>query len=182
MILHFILPKTRKGIGCMRILDFGCGEGILSDTFRCNRNIRYVGLDHDFSRIDFAKKINRGAYFITCNERLSFKNKVFDFIILNNVLHHMPREKIAVLISEIKRTLDENGKIIIIELTPSSQQRGFLFRLVTYLEEKINKIIYCDDVFFEIFFNSEFIKIYSKKIGFNFIFSAFSKPVEAPRL
>ena len=166
IIRTFILQRgISKNI---RILDFGCGEGIFSATFGDANKIKYIGIDRDFNSIKFARELNRSAIFFVNDENICFKIKNFDFILLNNVLHHMTHNEIEILLSEIKRVLKENGVLIVTELAPRDQQKGIFFKIITFFEKKINRINYCCDDFFAGFLKRGFNKIHYSKSG-NFV-------------
>lgn len=158
----------------IRILDFGCGEGIFSNIFKDRSKIKYIGVDKDFNSISFAKKVYKSNSYVASNENLCFKNSVFDFVILNNVLHHMNQDEVANLILEIKRLMNKKAFLVIIELAPRNRQKGFFFRVVTYAEEKIRGIRYCGKDFFQKFFYKEFKEVYFAKLDRNFVEYVFS--------
>ncbi|MBZ9577919.1 class I SAM-dependent methyltransferase [Patescibacteria group bacterium] len=156
-----------------RILDFGCGEGLFSNLFK-NGKVKYFGADRDFDSINFAKKFHKLDSYVACNENLCFKDKMFAFIMLNNVLHHMSQKEVARLASEIKRVMQKKAFLIVIELAQRREQKGPLFRLVTYIENKIKKINYCSEKLLRDVFPGEFRKVYCEKIGKNFIIFIFA--------
>ena len=47
--------------------------------------------------------------------KLSFENNKFDIAIFNGVIHHMDDDLILSCLSEVKRVLKENGKVLISE-------------------------------------------------------------------
>lgn len=124
ILRSFVLQHSNKKK--IKILDFGCGEGIFSNIFRDEKNISYIGVDKCFDCLHFAKMLYRSNSYIVSSEILSFKNKIFDFIFLNSVLHHMKHNEIDRLLSEIKRVLNEDGFLIVVELISRSQQKTSL--------------------------------------------------------
>jgi len=171
-IRDFIFENARnKNIN---ILDFGCGEGIFSDIFENNIKVKYVGADENIKSLFFAKNFYKVNSFVATKENLSFKNNIFDFVILSNVLHHLNEEIVDCLLNEIKRVLKKDSFLVIIELVEPNKQKGFFFRFVTYLEKKIKRIRYRDRIFFESFTTKGF-KMYSyESINSNFIKYIFS--------
>ena len=102
-ILNRISPNSK-------ILDIGCGDGNVSQLYL--RRGQVYGLDISMEALEAAKK--RGIE--TVNHDLNklplpFENDFFDTIILTDVIEHVinPLE----LISEVRRVLKKNGKIII---------------------------------------------------------------------
>jgi 2-polyprenyl-3-methyl-5-hydroxy-6-metoxy-1,4-benzoquinol methylase len=169
IIRNFVLKNADNKI---KILDFGCGEGVFSDTFSGRRQIGYIELDREYSRVRFAKKIHSSNLYIAGNENLCFKGNSFDFILLNNVLHHMSFEEVSVFLLEAKRLLKNDACLIIIELVPPSKQKGIFLRLVVYLEEKIKKINYFNEKIIMLV-EKEFKKSHEEMIGSNFMLYIF---------
>ncbi|MFH1460446.1 MAG: class I SAM-dependent methyltransferase [Candidatus Omnitrophota bacterium] len=150
------------------ILDFGCGHGIFSGLFK-NTNINYIELDCDLNSLLFAKYIHQNNLYLCAGELLCFKQNIFDYIILNNVLHHMDKKSIIKLFDEIIRVLKNKRKVIIIELLPFEKQRGFFLKIVTSLEKKIKKISYVSDDFLTEIAKKYFRNIKKLEVSRNFI-------------
>lgn len=92
------------------VLDIGCGNGIITKLLKDNLAIKIIGSDiknyliHD---IPFIKIEN--------NTLSSIKRK-YDFAMLNDVLHHVPKNHQEKLISE---SLNTAKKILIFEAEPT---------------------------------------------------------------
>jgi len=153
----------------IKVLDFGCGQGLFSSTLSKEQNIKYIGIDKDFSLISIAKKKYPLLSYIVSNEELCFKNQQLDLVLANNVLHHMTEQQITTFAGSLKNILKEKGMLIIIELVPRNQQKGLLFKGVTFLEEKIKKIIYYKKEDLARILGSEFKNIQTETISLNFI-------------
>lgn len=96
-----------------KILDLGCGTGILSKYLLCqNPKLRIEGIDISQKAIDIAKKSlkkYKNAHFATGDAlNLPFKNRHFDLVIGNSILHHIP---LIESLKEIKRVINSGGKI-----------------------------------------------------------------------
>lgn len=152
----------------IRILDFGCGEGIFSNIFNNKKEIKYFEVDKGLNFVKFAKIFHNNNNYVVGNENLCFKSMVFDFVILNNVLHHMDYENIPKFLIDLKRIMKKRSFLIIIELAARYQQKGFLFKLITYIEEKFKKINYCNVDFFQNLFLKGFGEVSIEKKGVNF--------------
>lgn len=100
-----------------RILDVGCGVGILPLELAKKYNVKVYGVDIDKEDIELAKKFKRilkikNVDFSLGNiTRLRFKSGSFDKIVCSEVLEHVSNDKKA--LKELKRVLKDNGKIII---------------------------------------------------------------------
>ncbi len=88
---HWAKPKDR-------VLDIGCGTGVVSDELAHKLKIRVVGCDIDqylVRRIPFRKMVSIS--------QLPFKSEEFDSAMLNDVLHHTRYENQLKLIKESLR-------------------------------------------------------------------------------
>ena len=85
------------------ILNFGSGDGFTSDFLRKNGYL-VVDIDiNNYSKTDVKQIIYDG-------KKIPFKNKTFDCVVCNFVLHHTDYSTIPNLIAEMKRV----GNIILI--------------------------------------------------------------------
>ncbi len=95
------------------VVDFGCGIGSNSVIFNSKK---YIGLDCDKRRIDYAKNMFSDYDFKTLNgTNIDISSKSIDYIIIMAVLHHIKKEDVLQYIKEFKRVLKTGGEIIIIE-------------------------------------------------------------------
>lgn len=138
-----------------KILDLGCGSGIVGRTFQVFFQAEVSGVDIvDRRAVNLPFQIYDGFH-------LPFPEKSFDGILINYVLHHA--EDPIALLKEAKRV--SKGKIIIFEDLPE----GFFSKLVC----KIHGISYSklfknpDSPSFKS--EKEWEKIF-KEIGLNIIF------------
>jgi len=93
-----------------RVLDIGCGNGIVSQILIDKLGVNLLGTDIDQylkKEIPF-KLMNRDSI-------LPFKDQEFDYALFNDVLHHTT--KIRELIKEAKRV---SGKVLIFEMEPGN--------------------------------------------------------------
>lgn len=91
------IPKSSK------IVDIGCGEGILVEEYR-NKSYDIVGVDNFYSS-EYVKKGD-----IT---NLNFKNNSFDLVLCLDVLEHLSYKEQERAIAEIYSILKINGMAII---------------------------------------------------------------------
>lgn len=100
------------------ILDFGCGIGKLSSLLSEKFNLSTIyGYDISQKSLDLARKN-------TCNRKNIFfidklyDGRLYDFIIVSNVFHHIqPRERMKILL-ELKTLLKPDGQIVVFEHNP----------------------------------------------------------------
>lgn len=164
-IITFIITHTSDSY--YNILDFGCGEGLFSDILQDRTNFRYISVDKNYSALDFAKHFSKTNIYIASDENICFKEGLFKIFILNNVLHHMKKSEIIRIVKEARRVMTQDAYLIVIELVQREFQNGLFFKLVTYWEQKIKNIKYCDTEFLNVFLN-DFQMVNSQLLCVNF--------------
>lgn len=109
----------------IKVLDVGCGNGEVSYQIEKYFKIRLTGCDI----IDYNKNIINFRLMKQENV-LPFKNKEFDLVMMNDVLHHVKQDDQSRLIKEALRV----GKtVLIFETFP-----GFFVYIIDYLINKIH--------------------------------------------
>lgn len=106
------LPKDKNA----RILDFGCGQGhqLLSLWCAGYRNIEGVEITKE--QFEKAKKLSAGCVQIKHMDGkvfLSDKNQVYNLVILNDVLEHIPKNEAVPLLISIKKALVAGGTVVL---------------------------------------------------------------------
>ncbi len=102
-----------------RILDFGCGYGMLSNLLAVRSPERtVVGVDLNPKRIGVACRTVAGRKNIHFHlgdvERLA--PSPFDAVVMTDVLHHIQDDHAAVLLGKIYKCLDKNGILVILDV------------------------------------------------------------------
>jgi SAM-dependent methyltransferase len=90
-----------------KILDVGCGEGLLIEKMASKVDAEYYGLDA-YEKID---AINWQYTSTDITERLPFESEQFDCVVLGEVIEHVPNTDFV--IREIRRVLQDEGYLII---------------------------------------------------------------------
>jgi glycosyltransferase involved in cell wall biosynthesis/ubiquinone/menaquinone biosynthesis C-methylase UbiE len=108
--LHFsyALNALEKVKG--KVLDIGCGSGRLtSEIKKTRRELEITGCDKDLEPLDyFEKYFNNGINIVHCDaQKLPFKEKSFNAILMFDVLEHLEKPKNA--LKEVRRTLKKGG-------------------------------------------------------------------------
>lgn len=145
------LSKVAKNLPSMKnksVLDLGCGTGLLKSKIDTKT---YLGWDinPDFIKLANSKYGSDKTIFEVhdiVNDRLP--NKKFDFMIIMNVLHHLPDSDVVKLLFRIKRW-KKAKKFIIVESRPrgavgnllESLDAGDNFRDFEKLLETIEKVL-----------------------------------------
>lgn len=146
---ELILDLIGKEIKGKKMLDVGCGDGVLSYLLAKN-GANVTGIDNSEEAIKFAKEkckdFTNLNFQVASAYELPFSDNSFDYIISSDVIEHLkyPEKMLA----EIKRVW--NGKRKIIITTP-----------IRFTERPLDKMHYKE------FFENEFrllLKIYFKEI------------------
>ncbi len=99
-----------------KILDYGCGTGILYPYIKAKFNSSYTGIDISKDMLELAKnKFPRIKLVQMDGEALKFKPNSFDAVIVFGSLHHVPDPKKAIM--EIRKVLSSKGSLLISEPT-----------------------------------------------------------------
>lgn len=94
------LDKIPKNI---KIIDLGCGEGVLVEEYK-NEGWDIVGLDYNYS----SKFVIKGD--IT---DLKFKDQTFDLVLALDIIEHLSFDEQEKALSEISRILKRDGRVLI---------------------------------------------------------------------
>lgn len=172
---HLISKNTR-------ILDIGAGPGCFLSLVEKDFKLAVVS-DISFAQLNFAKdKINK-INCITCDaNKLPFKKESFDYIILSEVIEHLPKESSQNILKSIHKLLKPSGRLIL--TTPNYKSLWpvleFFWNFVNpikYLEQHINKYSikslkqdilkagFSDIKYSTSFFVSSFIALFSKSLA-----------------
>lgn len=135
--LEKFIPKNGK------ILDLGCGYGILSNYLTlCSSKRKIIGVDTDYRKIKYA---NRGYKNVSLNigDATKMKYNDFDCVILHNVLHHLNSyQQQDKLIADCIKMLNKNGILFIIEIDKHPFWKLFLCRITDFLLYKGDPVYY----------------------------------------
>ena len=122
-------PWVRNRVrGCRRILDAGCGNGLLADMLREEGRI-IVGIDPSAECISAAEQYvpDPAVRFINCTfDYFSAEKESFDAVIFSASLHHMD---MASAIRKAKELLADDGVLVIIGLASPSGIGDYLLDL-----------------------------------------------------
>ena len=109
------------------ILDIGCGTGYFSRLFKFSK---YVGIDSSLKYVGFANKKYGGKFFVMDANKMNFKNKLFDGVLMISFLHHLTDKELDGIFHDVKRVLKIEGKLIIIDPVPVYEQKNFLRKFI----------------------------------------------------
>ena len=103
------------------VLDFGCGTGANC----CMSGVdHYFGIDPDIKRINFARQLYpKHSFKVFDGQRLPMPDRAVDLILIVAVLHHIADEQITEYLTEFRRVLKPEGKMVVIEPYLSPQNK-----------------------------------------------------------
>ena len=117
-IHYYPLILAAVPAGCERVLDVGCGEGMLARQLAC-RVARVVGIDQDAASIEAARRQSpSGQVEFVCGEFLThpFPPASFSMITCVAALHHMDA---AAALARMSQLLAPGGTLVIVGLARS---------------------------------------------------------------
>lgn len=142
------LPKKGK------IIDLGCGEGVIASYLAQNKTREVLGVDLDAKRLPKSKTENL-KFTIGDIRKYNLKNAAG--VILSDVLHHIDFQSQDKVLKNISKNLKPGGVLVIKEIDTQDFIRGKLSRFwdfVFYPNEKV-------------YFNSSKVLVKKlKKLGF----------------
>ncbi len=105
--VYRILPEL-KG----RVLQVGCGTGLLNKFYRKNSQIEFVNLDVNKKYLEYGLKKKRFSTYIHSDIcKVTLEDKSFDTVIFARCFHHIRNHKKA--LAECSRLINNEGVIII---------------------------------------------------------------------
>jgi SAM-dependent methyltransferase len=111
-------------------LDLGCGRaGISSKLNKKYQFTRYVQVD-PFTHIPTAIKMDAIEYLTSSGEQ-------YDYILMKQVFHHIPKEKWDLFFSAVSKRLNKNGKLLLLNMPENIDIPFFKTIIESYQEEFI---------------------------------------------
>ncbi|MBU4332457.1 methyltransferase domain-containing protein [Patescibacteria group bacterium] len=114
------------GAGGGKVLDIGCGTGEFASLFS---NFDYYGIDIFSNYVEYARRKNKGKFFVMDATKLKFGDEIFDEILIMAVLHHLDDPDVIAVLREAKRVLRPGGKLLIMEDARIKEYENSFIRL-----------------------------------------------------
>ena len=138
------LPRDMESKERKKVLDVGCGPGTLLSLYNGNA----VGLDISEKQICFAKKefdLKSTKWVVGGKPPLPFNENTFDYVIMLELIEHIPRNEAKALMKSVYYVLKPGGKLIIStpnyhSLWPIIEFFWNLVSPVNYEEQHVNKM------------------------------------------
>lgn len=122
----------------MNVLDIGCGTGAHLKIYQ-NKSCEIYGVDSSAAMIERARvKLGEKATLLLGSAtQLNFGNVQFDLILCSTVLHEMAQNIREEVLSEAKRVLKGNGRILLIDFHPGpiKKVRGVNSKIIITIAE-----------------------------------------------
>jgi 2-polyprenyl-3-methyl-5-hydroxy-6-metoxy-1,4-benzoquinol methylase len=102
-----LFPRDVAGPG-RRVLDLGCRDGALTETFAAGNEV--VGVDADREALTEAAKLGIETHWADLDQPLQFEDGSFDVVVAGELLEHLrdPHR----LVGEIRRVLRPGGTFV----------------------------------------------------------------------
>jgi SAM-dependent methyltransferase len=109
--------------GAGLVLDFGCGEGLLTNLLaRALPGTRFVGVDLDAKKIVAASQCRtKPETEFHAGDFFAYQAHNADAVIFNDVLHHLPVDRQLLALQHAASCLREDGVIILKEVNPADR-------------------------------------------------------------
>ncbi|GBD96000.1 MAG TPA: class I SAM-dependent methyltransferase [Nitrospirae bacterium] len=104
------LPSNRD----VRILDIGCGTGHFLNFLKKKRYKNFLGIDISPQQVDFCKKnISQQVEVADAFEFLKGKDNYYDVIVANDLLEHIPKNKIVKFLTLVNKASKHGGVFLV---------------------------------------------------------------------
>lgn len=121
---------TKSGIAPKSILDFGCGDGLMTSYVqRLFPQATITGIDPSSKSIDTAQARYPNITFKT-SDALDYTTATFDVIFAACVFHHIEKDQQAFYVQQLKQLLNKNGVIVIFEMNPLNPVTRYMFKRI----------------------------------------------------
>ena len=108
--LKLIVDDLLRGRRGLRVLDIGCGAGVMSDFL--TRYGKVTGIDFSRPAIELGGVLSREARFRAGRVEELDPGARFDLITLFDVLEHIPRDQRAAFLADVHSRLAARGTIV----------------------------------------------------------------------
>ena len=123
---------------CGRVLDVGCGEGVLCRTLQASVG-RVVGLDRDAPSIASARREAAAEnidYVVGDLLAHPFRPSSFDAVVANTVIHHMDT---AAALDRMKELVRPGGTVVVVGVGTSGSPADIPYELVGMVANRLHK-------------------------------------------
>jgi SAM-dependent methyltransferase len=126
------LPTNRE----TRILDFGCGAGMLLEWLKSEGYTNVEGVDCDAGQVSFAEGLGVKAYFASDSGLWLRKAGRYDVIFMSDVLEHIPQGDDLHLLHNLNQALNPGG-LAIIKVPNANAEFGARARYIDSTHQRV---------------------------------------------
>jgi len=120
------------------VLDIGCGTGAHLKLYQ-DQKCKVAGIDLSEAMLKAARqKLGESADLQLCDAtRMNFPDNRFDLIVCCTVLHEMQQEVRLQVLSEARRILKEDGRLLLIDFHPGPLKifKGYFTKIIITVAE-----------------------------------------------
>ncbi|NYZ75475.1 class I SAM-dependent methyltransferase [Candidatus Micrarchaeota archaeon] len=111
--IEYVLKTIRSfDVTNPKILDAGCGDGVMTRYLTSIRGAKITGLDYNELRLKRARKLLPAVRFVKGDLlKMPFKTNSFDVVFLHHVLEHIKEDE--KVLREIRRILRSGGYLLL---------------------------------------------------------------------
>jgi ubiquinone/menaquinone biosynthesis C-methylase UbiE len=117
----------------MQVLDIGCGTGIHLSLYQ-KRDCKVYGIDTSPAMMQIARTTlgEKADLHLGDASQMPYQDDQFDLVISATVLHEMPEVVRFAVLSEAKRTLKEQGRMLLIDFHPGPYKplKGWFYKSI----------------------------------------------------
>lgn len=111
------------------ILDFGCGDGVMSSFVNhVFVHAEVFGVDQSAEAIEVARMAYEDVYFAVLEEKIPVADSSFDVVVAAEIFHHIPFKEHDYYVREMMRVLKPNGLLVLFELNPLNLMTVYRFK------------------------------------------------------
>jgi ubiquinone/menaquinone biosynthesis C-methylase UbiE len=122
----------------MDVLDIGCGTGAHLKIYQ-QEKCHVYGIDLSDSMLKVARsKLGEDADLRRCDAtKTPFKENKFDLILISTVLHELSHQIRLDVLTEVKRILKNDGRLLLIDFHPGPLKKikGFYSKIIIIIAE-----------------------------------------------
>jgi methionine biosynthesis protein MetW len=102
-LAHLIAPNSR-------VLDVGCGTGVITDTIRRQKSASIIGIEPDAERVQRAVARGLDVHLGVLSSDFIRQHGPFDYIVFADVLEHLPNP--AEIVAMARSGLKPGGSVV----------------------------------------------------------------------
>jgi 2-polyprenyl-3-methyl-5-hydroxy-6-metoxy-1,4-benzoquinol methylase len=142
------LPSHKEA----KILDIGCGTGHFLYFLEKKDYTKFLGIDISQQQIDFCREnVSKKVVTINAFEFLKQKKNIYDAIVANDLLEHIPKEDVPKLLKLINDSLKNEG--IFLMRTPNM---GNPFAIYSRYKDFTHEVGFTDKSLYQVFWTAGF--------------------------